>query len=484
MTMAAANDGPELLRRYAEERAEDAFAELVRRHIDLVHSAALRQVGGNAANATDVTQTVFVELARNAVRLAGHPALTGWLYTTTRRMAAHAVRREARRVRREQEAHVMQDLLREPIGPELDWTRLRPVLDAAMHDLGEADRLAVLLRHFERRPLAEVGTRLGLSENAARMRVDRALDKLRAKLAKRGVTSTASALAIALSGQAVTAAPATLASVVTASALAAAATTTSTFGLFTLMASTKIKLAAVAAALVATGTMLVLQHQAAGRLSADNADLQRRVVQLTEEAQTARQAASQNAEELARLRQPQTELLRLRGEVGQLRQQLASARRPAAKPVATRERSAEEEAEVTKQFAIRRMNEARLLVMGFHFFASDHDGKFPDSLEVAASRLDARNTGPEQAETAKALRTEDFELMFRGSLKDIANPDAAIVLREREAWQRPKGGWARTYGFADGHSEVHGSDDGDFSAWEAQHQVQPVTGDLPGAAGK
>jgi len=231
MTMAAAmTDDAELLRRYAGDRADDAFAELVQRHLDLVHSAALRQVGGNPASAADVAQAVFTELARHAGRLTRHPALTGWLYTTTHRMAARHVRGEVRRQRREQEAHVMQELQRDT-GPELDWARLRPVLDAAMHDLGETDRTAVLLRHFERRPLAEVGSKLGLSENAARMRVDRALDKLRAKLARRGVTSTASALAVALTGQAVTAAPTTLASCISTTASSAAAATASHFGL-------------------------------------------------------------------------------------------------------------------------------------------------------------------------------------------------------------------------------------------------------------
>jgi hypothetical protein len=82
-----------------------------------------------------------------------------------------------------------------------------------------------------------------------------------------------------------------------------------------------------------------------------------------------------------------------------------------------------------------------------------------------------------------ALQTEDFELLFSGSILDVANPSAAIVLRERAAWQGPKGGWMRTYGFADGHSEVRRSDDGDYRAWEAQHQVQLKTGTPPGSGG-
>jgi len=74
----------------------------------------------------------------------------------------------------------------------------------------------------------------------------------------------------------------------------------------------------------------------------------------------------------------------------------------------------------------------------------------------------------------ETLRTEDFELLFKGSLKSIANPNHAIVLREREAWRTYNGRWARTYGFADGHSEIPASADGDHSGWEAQRQARPA----------
>jgi RNA polymerase sigma factor (sigma-70 family) len=488
MTLAAHQpDDATLLRRYAGEQAEEAFAELVGRHIGLVHSAALRQVGGNAASAADVTQAVFTELARHADRLARHPALTGWLYTTTHHLATRHVRSETRRHRREQEAHAMQELLHEPAAePPPDWTRLRPVLDDAMHELGETDRLAVLLRHFERRPLADVGARLGLSENAARMRVDRALDKLHAKLAKRGVTSTAAALAVALSGQAVTAAPAALTAAVTTAALAAAVTTTSTLGLFTLMTATKLKLTG-ALLLALTGAAVILQSRALQQQRAENGALRQQLAQLTTEAQAARTTAAQNAEELARLRQPQTELLRLRGEVAQLRKQAGNANRaasPAGKVAAAPAQSAEEEEQLSRVFAIRRMNEAKLLALGFILFASDHGDQFPDSLETALAQVKASGDFGEHAETLSALQTADFELMFSGPLKAIANPSSAIVLRERAAWASPQGGWMRTYAFADGHSEVHHSDDADFSAWEAEHQVQAPTGPPPGAGGK
>lgn len=209
------NDDASLLREFAQTGTESAFAELVRRHLDLVHSAALRQVAGDAHRAEDVTQAVFVELARQARRLAEHRSLAGWLYTTARHVAARNQRTEQRRLAREQSAHAMNDV---PGSPPPDWAELRPLLDEAMHRLSAADREAVVLRVFQNQPLAAVGGALGVSENAARMRVDRALERLRQELARRGVVSTAAALASVLGAHAVTPAPTALAAAVSAAA--------------------------------------------------------------------------------------------------------------------------------------------------------------------------------------------------------------------------------------------------------------------------
>jgi RNA polymerase sigma factor (sigma-70 family) len=210
----------ELLSRYVADGSESAFTELVRQHIDLVYSAALRQVMGDTGAAQDVTQAVFTDLARKAPRLTRHTSLSGWLYTSVRFQAAKVRRAEQRRHAREQESHAMSQLNQTSDATE-SWREMRPVLDEVMHKLGDTDREAVLLRYFERKPLAEVGVQLGLSENAARMRVDRALEKLRVELSKRGVTSTAAALALTLAECAVSAAPAALVANVSKSAVAA-----------------------------------------------------------------------------------------------------------------------------------------------------------------------------------------------------------------------------------------------------------------------
>ncbi len=213
-----------LLRRYADEQSQEAFAELVHRHVDLVYSAALRRTGGDDHRAKDITQQVFTRVARQAHALSAYSVLTPWLYTATRNAAIDLLRSEARRRAREQEAQAMHHTISETLGDD-DWAKLRPILDAAMDELGEHDRAAVLLRFFEQRSFVDMGAVLNLTQEAARMRTDRALNKLRALLAKRGINSTAAALATVLGGHAVAGAPAGLAGTIVSGAMASAAGT-------------------------------------------------------------------------------------------------------------------------------------------------------------------------------------------------------------------------------------------------------------------
>jgi RNA polymerase sigma factor (sigma-70 family) len=210
----------DLLQRYADDHSEDAFAELVRRHLDGVYSSALRRVGGDTHLAQDVAQAVFVALARQSRGLVSHPFLTAWLYATTRNEAANTVRRERRRKTREAAATAMNETNDSSSAESAaNWSRLSPVLDDAIDQLSETDRAAILLRFIDRRPFAEIGANLRVTEDAARMRVDRALDKLRTLLTRRGITSTSAALGLVLANNAVAAAPISVATSVTLAAI-------------------------------------------------------------------------------------------------------------------------------------------------------------------------------------------------------------------------------------------------------------------------
>ncbi len=189
-------DDAKLLADYVGSQSESAFRELVERHMSLVYYAALRQVG-NASLAEDVAQVVFILLARKASRLGGRTSVAGWLYNTTRFAAAKAVRAEARRMRREQ---ISAETV--PNSCSKDWAELEPLLDHAMRQLNEPDRTAILLRYFENKSLSAVGEQLGVSEDTAQKRVARAVEKLRQRLLRRGLATSAAATAALVSAHA------------------------------------------------------------------------------------------------------------------------------------------------------------------------------------------------------------------------------------------------------------------------------------------
>src|ERR1035437_1387372 len=232
-----------LLREFAGRGSEAAFAALVTRHVNKVYSVALRHTR-NPHQAEEITQAVFVILARKAGQLGKKVILSGWLYQTARLTAVTLIRSEIRRARREQEV-LMQNLSDET---EADpWPHIAPLLDDAMVGLSETDRHAVVLRYFDGKSLKEVGAALGGSEDAAKMRVNRAVEKLRKFFAKRGVALTATVIAGAVATNSVQAAPVGLAVTISATAAKGAAVaatiTTLVKGTLKIMTYAKLKLA-------------------------------------------------------------------------------------------------------------------------------------------------------------------------------------------------------------------------------------------------
>lgn len=241
----------QLLEDFTRDGSEEAFAVLVRRHIGLVHSVALRQTT-DPQQAQDITQAVFIILARKARTLGSQTVLAGWLYQTARLTAANFRRAEIRRIHRDQEAF-MQSQSPEPESG-IPWRELSPHLEAAMARLGAAERDALVLRYFENQSVAEVGKFLGLAENTAQKRIGRALEKLRAVFRQRGLTLTAGAIAGALSAHSVQAAPVGLALTISATATKGTAAGASTLslvkGVLKIMAWTKAKTALITAGVI------------------------------------------------------------------------------------------------------------------------------------------------------------------------------------------------------------------------------------------
>lgn len=249
-------DDMELLREYATKGSEAAFETLVQRHVNLVYSAAFRLVHDPMLSG-EVTQTVFIILARKARTLRPGTILSGWLYRTAQFAASKALRTELRRRKHEQEAAQMKP---EQVDSNFAWEQIAPLLDEGMAHLGDSDRNAVVLRYFENKNLKDVGAAFGSNERAAQKRVARAIEKLRVFFTKRGVVLPAMIVATALSANAVQAAPAGMASVAAAAAVKGSAATASTAVLLKatlkLMAWMKFKTAAVISAgvLLAVGT--------------------------------------------------------------------------------------------------------------------------------------------------------------------------------------------------------------------------------------
>lgn len=330
----------ELLRQYVNAASEDAFTELVQRHLPLVYSAALRQVDGDAELAKDIAQTVFLALARKARSLLGRELLVGWLYASTHFAAATALRGQRRRQHRERVALSMQEAPPSS-APAPDRSELAAVLDHIMADLAPGERNALLLRFFQNKEFKEVGTALGITEDAARMRVSRAVEKLQALLTARGTTVSAAVLGTFLATETISAVPAGLAATISTAALAGSVAGGSTLTLLKLATMTKLKLTLLTAVVVAGAATPVVLHQQA-RLQALHQENESLRVQLAQQQEPtanppAQPAASPYAAgetvspaEVERLRSQEAELMRARNQLRQLHEQVGRAATPPA----------------------------------------------------------------------------------------------------------------------------------------------------------
>jgi RNA polymerase sigma factor (sigma-70 family) len=462
------SDDMRLVREFAASRSEPAFAQLVGRHINLIYSAALRRVG-DAHLAEEVTQTVFITLARKAGSLGPRTILSGWLYRTMAFAAADASKSRRRRQQREQEAF-MQSNLTDPPADEA-WTRLAPLLEPALDALAESERNVVVLRFLEGKSLNEVGIALGVSEEAARMRTSRALEKLRKYFSQRGVSFTATIIVSALAANAIKAAPAGLAITIKAAALTAAGTGTLTALKF--MTMTQLKFSVAALLVAGTATALVVQHQAQAKLRGENDSLRQQIAQLqaASGSQPSRPATENNPNQDA----GHLELLKLRGEVGVLRQQLSE-----------HEKLPEENQRLRSQLSASQANQADLakyhfreytenvinaekqIGLALRIYAGDHNEQLPTNFLQITNELGG------VANFAGNVALDSLELVNI----NVANPyqyPQMIVLRERVPRQDPTGKWIRVYGLVDGSVQTVASDS-DYSDWfskEPDHQPPP-----------
>jgi RNA polymerase sigma factor (sigma-70 family) len=324
------SDDMTLVREYAQSNSEQAFATLVSQHINLVCSVALRRVH-DPHLAEEITQAVFIVLARKAKSLSPKTILSGWLCRTARNVSANTLKIQRRRQLREQESH-MQSILNESDSDA--WSQIAPLLDEALNCLGEKEHDAVVLRFFDGKELKQVGAAMGTTEDAARMRVNRGVERLREFLTKKGVTLSATALTGAVAANSVQAAPAGLAGSVAGIALASAAASGGiTATLVKLAATTKLKLCFISVLALASATApFVIQFHAQAKLREKEEWLRQQNDQLAQQVEDNQRLSNLLAgTKSSTLSTDQfSELLKLRGEVGRLRmrvQELAQSKR-------------------------------------------------------------------------------------------------------------------------------------------------------------
>jgi RNA polymerase sigma factor (sigma-70 family) len=489
MNVVASEDIPALLCEFTRNGCESAYAELVRRHINLVYSTALRRCHGDTALAEDVTQQVFLDLAKKAKTLSPDTVLAGWLHCHTSFVAANYLRSEQRRKQREQ---VFMEACHD--NAPVDWSAVAPLLEEAIDELTPRDRDAVVLRFLDQQPYAQIGTALGISEDAARMRVDRALDRLRGLLARRGARSTVAALALALGQQATISAPAGLAASVAAHAISGASVTTmlAAAGSATTTGLMSTKLFVSAAGLIAAGAVTTAILQASARQDAEGQlrVLQNELAAMTQDLQSAQaNAAATEADaeqwraaraEIAELRDKSANLQELQEELERL--QLANLELQQALENALRPKEGESPEEISRQHKeqiTHALGTARMIYLkdwmaALRDYAEEEGGGVIPSSLAEAEKYFPTNRTP----TTVPFDRDRFEIVYHGRLDELENPSRTIVIREKEPFRNvPQPGepprFLRTYAFADGHAEIHASPTEDATEWERERMVAP-----------
>ncbi|HEX3799644.1 MAG TPA: sigma-70 family RNA polymerase sigma factor [Verrucomicrobiae bacterium] len=460
----------QLLAEYVRTGSETAFRELVANYLGLVYSAALRLTGGNTHSAEEITQTVFIGLAQKARTLSSEVMLGGWLHQYTFHAATKFVRAERRRQIREQEAGEMNALTN---GAPEEWRKIEPILDEAILELGDEDRAAILLRFFEQRDFRAIGASLGGSEDAARMRVNRALDKLQVVLKRRGAALSVGALGAVLAAHTASAVPAGLASAVAGAAFANVGGGVSTI-MIKLMALTKLQTGMIGALVVAgamtpwamqqhakwreTDAALQSQNEKMGALVDENARLSNQMA-------LAKDSRGLSQKEL-------DELMRLRNQTTALNKQLAAAKvTPVAAGtgqtnVALSPEEEERQKAIEELQTIEKMDSAKNWLLAFMMYANDNQNRLPGDFSQATNYLS------KDKQMELLLATNQFEVRYGGPLNTLKDPSSVAILEEITS----PGATLKTYGFADGHVEVVKRADGDFKGWEAQRLTVPPSG--------
>lgn len=461
-------DDVELLNRYATSDDEAAFAELVARRLPLVLATAKRQVG-NRDLAEEVAQAVFVILARKAGRLDRNVVLSGWLYQTTRYVCQKAVRTEIRRSQREREA-VQRGPLMDSSEAETNENEVVTRLDDMLGRLRDGDRSVLVLRYFEGMSLAQIGERLGTSEDAAQKRVTRALDRLRRLFGRRSITVSSGVLATVMGGQAGAAVPSGLAAGITLAAVSgigvAPVTTNLVNATIGMMTWIKIKsLAPIGAAVaLAAGVPITGMVKKQSALNAANDRLRATEMQLVGfESQEEELATLRNqVAEMERLRERANEVHKLRAQVAQLGRErdgllarLASleARPPVLVAASSVDVPIEEvDAPADRLTAMRGL---KLLALSLIIYAEEHDGQFPQSM----ADLDTADFENEDG----GLTLDDLVMIDYGDLSTLADRAQSVIFATKEPFETDSEGFPRWgYSFADGHAEVSRSELGEY----------------------